>query len=593
MSRNKDKRSIREEFGDRLFSVSQAAYKPIKSGTKAVGDAASAIAESRPGKIAQKGLSPLTNLSSLGYNMGLYAMRNSNVILIEYLGHELEFSKKINEETIEYLDNQLKQYDNSYNLDRFKNLAFLSAENIRQLDCVKHFGDDGNRNVEPLKIKEFSEVSDSIKECTSDQITNLDLVISGAIPNEINKIKGPNGIEGKFLEVTNRIAQNDSEFRRPGQLEVVLNELREQTISEIINEKTRFSSEIRKNLENESSKKNIADQLKVNNTDPLVTQFINNIVKHFEADFEKSEAKIREFYAGKPASKKDDTEIPEIVGMNEKIQNAKTTSTIDLLKRIELLEELEKRGTPFFATKLTGTIKNYAGEENKEEQETNLLRNTSLEDLINKFQKTDPGAGKSHFEYTSRTGSVIKFEADGGKTLEMKVKPQWFKSDKEWSRWIRAEYEDVASIIIAKQKDQDKPTINFSHYHPNDKNRKLMVIESYKAARRKGISPENITMSVGGGQEENKDDKKNFPSMSAPELLKKLGLEDIEEEFKNEKKNLEQVGSETINKNQKSDSLNKDTMNNLKLNSQTTNDSYEKNTSKTPTSDNGSESPHC
>lgn len=479
--------------------------------------------------------------------------------------------------SVEDNDAILAQYSKSYDLSRFAEYAKDAAKrteiNGNPINVIT--ADNDKKQVD---ITQFSVIGDTInsniqKNQENQKAQEALSLIQNAIGKSIAdaNLLGENGIREKYLALHEEIKKNSDDYHSPAQITYAFNQLRDLTLKSLKQQKDESIKKIKEKFQIKdpltdnnkalcyltgieiNNANNNQDEINNNNNQDEIKkklqEQIDLIISHIEKACDDAENKVNEYYQGKTAQNDKEQDIS---GLNEKLEIARTEAEADLLIRIRHLELLEMHGYKLQEQnnkkELSATVGQGNDIEAQEEiRKKSLLKNISLKDLQ---QKTTPGVffGEiTHGKAKTRAGDDIEVEETNGLTIKasLTIPAQWFKSDYEWEKALQANMLDLVDQALAMKKDVHE--INFILDHKEDKSRNMMIIAAYKAARLRGYKPGEIKLTVTGS----KEDKNNFKSKPASEVIQALGLSAYENEINNEVQKNEQEKKKLNEKQQK------------------------------------------
>lgn len=423
---------------------------------------------------------------------------------------------------------KLDKYCKSYDLDGFAQYAKESAEKFKEIKPVATTeGTDHNRKLDLYKL---GNIGTSIKNkvANSQALATNVTTISDAI-GDLNTenffAEGADSIQSKFLALNNEIANNSESYNNPSQIVGAFEGLKKLTLESFNKAKTETIKKIKEtlipsNLNNLTAPQaSFMELCDINDANKIQSK-VDEIIKHLESEYDKSEKIINEYFDGIPAEK----DTPEVPGLNAKLILEREKSEADLLLRINHLERMIKRGFDIHDldevdSTLTTKIQN-SQEDDKDFRES-CLRKVTLKQLSEekKWAGLYWGTKQVNSIHTRNGLELICEDVNGKKVVKKLVLPaQYFMSDAAWESKVQLALEDYIDALKIDEKPGEKLSLTINH--EVDKNRHMAIMATYRAAIVKGYKPEDIEFTVTGSKEE----KGNFKKKPALEVLSSCGL---------------------------------------------------------------------
>ncbi|MDP3562804.1 MAG: hypothetical protein Q8R83_11555 [Legionellaceae bacterium] len=426
---------------------------------------------------------------------------------------------------------KLDEYAESYNLTKyFTNLTKNAAKHIRtSAEALLAQQPTGDRIIDIASIENLAKAIE-VSATNPDQARLIN-EIEKEIATNIPKTKLIE-IESGFKDITKEIGKTDSsKYQTPQQIIEAFKALHKKAEDELAADRKEALEKIDElftftpSVPFTSFQKHMQQLLNLAAHDEVAKQQITlqkqHIVKKIEESYQKAQDELNQAFAGKPAGKDSNgKDTPAMHGLLKKAEFAKGTCESDLLVRIGRFEYLEKHHNfklpdqPF-----TGTVG--GNEPTPDELKKRCLKNIS-EKQLRKAEFAGKLWGKVEPKSKTSSGTKIKIEETQGEVdkITMEVPGLWFPYHVATPERMQQDFNDIVEQVLAKGKEV--PSIDWTINAETEELRNKMVLAAYKASRVKGISPENIKMTVLGS--DNKDHVCH--NMDALEVLKKLNLGD-------------------------------------------------------------------
>ena len=455
----------------------------------------------------------------------------------------------------EEINDVLNKYQRSYDLSSYQTYAKQAAGKISTaVNTIPTTLDEhNNRTVDLTKLgtvgKDIKDrISLNIDASLSEDLMNLQAHLGTLQPQGI---EGKDGILGKYLALHDEMQQATDKFHTPYQIIAAFDEIKKHALEKLDTGKAEAIKKLRDlipandvdlhNLPPEQS--SLIKLLGIDTNKPdahaQLTKKVEELIKHTEKTYDDARNDLNDFFAGKPERKENDKTIPKVTGLDEKLRHEKARVEQDLINRAIQLERMEARG---FKISRAGendlTLSTGEAEESKEDRER-ALQGLKMADLQGKKWSgylRDRKLG----DIKTRSGGNITYEMVGGKYCATKLKIParcFFLFESSMIERINLDMEEYIGHVKA-QKEPGSP-IEITLDHEVDETRREMVLAAYKAARKHGYEPDQITLNVNGST----DEKQQFKKKPALEVLQAMGLgndDAIKEDLKsfNEKKEL-------------------------------------------------------
>lgn len=451
----------------------------------------------------------------------------------------------------------LDRYSQSYDLTQYEKLAGDAAVAIKKSSSAL-------LTQKTVNVLQFGELGKSIDKNSEKlperqaRLASLHKAISEQIQPS-NLIAKKDGVRDNFRALQQAIKQNDPGYQRPQQIINAFNSIHDTAKTNLTKEKEQalkniealfapgersvfkqdliYLLDIKEGRPKVEAVRNAGggivtpeiaailptpDELK--STEDRLNKEKEHMLAAVKQSYEKAEADLQEAFADKPATKdKDGKEIAKVRGLTTKVAAEKERCEVDLLIRARHLERMEAHKYDYRQLQSHG-LSVTIGDNLDDDFRKKCLKGKTLKFLEEQYV---PGMITGHRTISASktaSGTNLKCDVDGnGNTtkITIKIPGRWFPYHLMGDHRLQSDFNDMVDRVIAKGKEI--PAISFEHQYEDEDLRKEVVLCSYKAARAKGFKPEEIRMTVLGG-----DEKNTFKDKSALEVLQAMGLGDLD-----------------------------------------------------------------
>lgn len=422
-------------------------------------------------------------------------------------------------------------YNKSYNLKAFVTQAQESANSLAK---IKPLTSKLNSKKETCTdIEKLGSVGEDIRTNVlknSDLNTQLEVIeeyLGNLNPEDLT---GNAGLQGEYAALCDELNKSDK-IHTPTQAVEAINILHDKAKKNLQQNKKNAIAKLNgiipadKKYAESDTFKSFAALFELNPTAPetpkIVQEKINALIVKTDESYKAAEKKLDEEFSGIPAKKDGDKEIPAVRGVAEKMREQQDIAETDLIRRAIHLEDMEASGYKIPSTH-TGPVLSGNDLALSKEDRAKCLQGKTRQDLMQTTWDGKIWGQSSKNSMKTRRGTPIDVSYDtNGKPdkLTLKVAPMWLEFFEEgWREKMELNLEDFISEIKATKGLEAGLSLTIDH--SVDENRKEMVLATYRAALKNGYKPEDIKFTVTGS----KEDKLNFTSKPANEVMKSLGL---------------------------------------------------------------------
>lgn len=436
------------------------------------------------------------------------------------------------------IDVILQKYQRSYDLSSYQRYATQAAGKLQSVVKMPTItDDDGNKS---LDLSKFGKAGSDFKakaatnEENKERLKQLQAYLGTLEPQGLHE---EDGIISKYLALHDEMQAAGDNYHTPHQIAAAFGALKERAITQIDTGKkeaiNKVNSLIHKTVRDDGSfdLDNLTDEqtafaelCEINVTEAgahdKLSKKLNDLIKHTEKTYDDARKNLNDFFTGTPERKEGDTTVPKVTGLDEKIQNERARVENDLLNRAIQLEKMESRGYKI-PRAIDDDLVAHSGdlEETREDRER-ALQGKSLTDL-QRIKWAGNIRDRELGDIKTRSGGKITFEMKDGKfsATHLKVPPRcYFLTEEAYFERMQLDAEEFISHVKG-QKDPGAP-LALTIDHEVDEYRRELVLATYKAARKNGYEPSEITFTVTGST----DEKQQFSGKPALEVLEKMGL---------------------------------------------------------------------
>ncbi|MDF1757816.1 MAG: hypothetical protein P1U74_05920 [Legionellaceae bacterium] len=445
----------------------------------------------------------------------------------------------------DHVDDKLTKYEKSYDLEKYQKYALSASKQMEKAtQHIARTGEAGQPTA--VDLSKFGDLGKGISESLENTPEMKDDVeaVQGYIGSVVippSTLSGKDGVQGKLIALSDEIKSNSDKFHRPQQIINAFKQLRDESKTALQAERKDAEANIREHFIPKKEDVILTEQQELfakicgidtnkygdnkAKIDKQITTKAEQMIKHVDSSYAKAEADLDKYFKGTPASKKDDKEIPAVIGMNDKLEREKERVEADLLLKINYLERLENRGYDIGTGPQVSATVGGTPVDDKEDRAA-FLKGKKLQDLQNVEVSGMLFGTKKLNHQKTEYGTVINLQETNGEVTGagFDIPAQMFQSDEDWEKAQELNWE--ALVDNFKALDRDTSSITLTIDHKIESNRNMSISAAYKAARLKGYSPDQIKFSVSGSD----DEKKNFDKKPASDVLKAVGLGGIEQE---------------------------------------------------------------
>ena len=442
---------------------------------------------------------------------------------------------KIRQMTYAEIDKILTKYQRSYDLSTYQKYAKQAAGKISK--AVNKFPTTTNDSSQRVvDLKKLGRVGGEIAGKVGAEPglkDNLDTVESHLGTLHPEGIEGKDGILGKYLALHDEMAEANDGYHRPEQITAAFAEIKKRAFKQVKDGKEAAIQKLQNLIPagNPIDRNNLALEqgafavllgidINADNAHSQITTKVQGLIQHTEKSYDDTLKNLNDYFDGTPERTENDKTIPKVTGLDEQISREKERVEHDLVNRAIQLEKMEARAFKIARSSDNDLVLQSGEPEEDKEDRERALKGLTIQGLQNQSW-SGYIRNRKLGNIKTRSGGTITYDMVNGKycATSLKIPARcFFLTEESMFERMRLDTEEYISHVKA-QKEPGSP-IEITVNHEVDEYRGEMVLAAYKAARKNGYEPSEITLNVNGSN----DEKQQFKKKPALEVLQAMGL---------------------------------------------------------------------